>query len=100
MRLPLARTFHMTLDPETQRRKVLARRTLDAKWKWLSTYAPVIANMVSVGPTNPVEVSILREALTLVLAEMQFRDQETQELHLGIDLEGDGPEEPGTPAVD
>lgn len=85
----------MALDPETRRRKTLAQKRLNEKWLWLRDYAPVIAKMVQVGPTNPIEATILREALVLVLAEINFRQQETQELLMEMDPNG-GADESGT----
>jgi hypothetical protein len=92
----------MSLDPETSRRKVLARKRLNEKWLWLRDFVGSIHKMSMIGPTNPVEAQILRECLTLILAEMNFRAQESAELMMGMDPnqqtdEPDGPSSAGEP---
>lgn len=78
------------------RRKHRVRSEMDVKWMSLRDYAPVLQRMQLIGPTNPIEAQLLRETIQLVLAELNFKAQETAELlMLDFDMEAEGPDEPG-----
>ena len=102
--LPLGSVYSSHLEPvpplpdrkQIARRKHRMRSEMDAKWMALRDYAPVLQRMQLIGPTNPIEAQLLRETLQLVLAELNFKAQETAELTLlDFDLETEGPDEPG-----